>query len=86
MEGINCPNSASCQLIIRAGFTGDELLRSAYIRSYCEAPDQYWANCNRFVIKNALNFCPDFVLPDSSLTPDEVIARFDKELEGNPDQ
>jgi len=36
-----------------------------------------WLTCTRYITKSQLNFCPDFVLPDTDATPDEIIARFD---------
>jgi len=79
MEGINCPNITECNLVTVKGFTGDEIQQQQYIKNYCEAGNEMWGICTRFMVKKALNFCPDFVLPDTSMTPDEVIDKFDKE-------
>jgi hypothetical protein len=49
------------------------------MEDYCTAGRQHWGSCTRLVVKQALNFCPDFVLPDSQMTPDEVIEKFDED-------
>lgn len=79
MEAAKCPNFDSCQLVIRKGFIGDAIRRSEYMDSYCLAGSSKWEICSRFLTHKALNFCPDFVLPDSSMSPDEVIDQFDRD-------
>jgi hypothetical protein len=79
VEEINCPNFDVCKLVSTAGFTGDEARRLRYMETYCKAGERHWGSCTRLVVKKALNFCPDFVLPDTAMTPDEVIDRFDAE-------
>lgn len=79
MEGC-CPNKEVCKLYLEEGFTGNEDQRHTYIKSWCQSDETKWSKCKRFVVKEAIHFCPDFVLPDSVMTPDEVIEKFDKEL------
>lgn len=55
--------------------------REDYLELFCKSSGQNWNQCKRIKIKQALNLCPDFVLPDSEISPDEVIDRFDKENE-----
>jgi hypothetical protein len=38
-----------------------------------------WISCKRLTTKQELNFCPDFVLPDTDLTSDKIIDKFDNE-------
>jgi len=75
-----CPNLDVCKLFITTGFTGDEGLRKNYIQDYCHSKTNKWDNCKRWIVKNKFNFCPDFVLPDTDLTPDEIIDKFDQEV------
>jgi hypothetical protein len=49
------------------------------MKTYCTAGEASWSGCNRLTVKNAIHFCPDFVLPDSGMTADEAISRFDEE-------
>lgn len=77
----DCPNSDNCVLFSTTGFSGNEQQRLTYIEEWCNAGEQKWSTCNRYKVKKALNFCPDFVLPDDTLSPDEVIDRFDSENE-----
>lgn len=77
----DCPNFEVCDLVTIKGFGGNEKKRLHYLESYCTSKQLNWKHCSRLITKNTLNFCPDFVLPDSDMTPDEVIEKFDKELE-----
>lgn len=77
--GVSCPNIRECKLVVDKGFNVSELKRFIYIDNFCKSGGESWRDCTRFVIKSALNFCPDFILPDTDMTPDEVIDKFDEE-------
>ena len=74
---LNCPNITSCNLVLNIGPSGSKSKQEMYIQKYCNGQNKFWQNCTRYIVKNAINFCPDFVLPDSNMTPDEVIDKFD---------
>jgi hypothetical protein len=74
-----CPNINSCKLVNVNGFTGDESVRMKYMETYCRAGEQNWNTCSRYRVKKELNLCPDFVLPDSNMTLDEVMDRMEEE-------
>ena len=78
MEEMVCPNYEICRLVTIEGFSGDETRRQNYMKTYCVKGKENWSNCKRYIAKNALNFCPDFVLPDTTLTPDEIIDKFEE--------
>ncbi|MCB2221284.1 MAG: hypothetical protein KQI35_12875 [Bacteroidetes bacterium] len=73
-----CPNYDVCKLVTTEGFSGNEVRRQAYLTDFCHASESKWSNCSRYVTKKALNFCPDFVLPDTAMTLDEIIDKFDE--------
>lgn len=79
MDNSYCPNYSVCKLVIEPGFTGNESQRKKYIKEYCQADSSIWGYCKRLVVKNTINFCPDFVLPDTMLSIDEIIDKFDEE-------
>jgi hypothetical protein len=79
MEVVYCPNYSSCKLVTTIGFTGEEYTREQYIQDYCQADENKWKNCKRLMMKEQFHFCPDFVKPDTELTPDEIIDKFDNE-------
>ena len=79
MDNQYCPNYNVCKLVNEVGFTGNELQRKNYITEYCQENKAKWDICKRLIVKNTLNFCPDFVLPDTPLSTDEIIDKFDKE-------
>ncbi len=77
----NCPNMPTCFFVntMRAKMLVNN--HTDYIEKYCQGSFTAWSECTRYIVKNAINFCPDFVLPDSKMTPDEVITKFDEEME-----
>ncbi|MCF8368176.1 MAG: hypothetical protein K9G76_03980 [Bacteroidales bacterium] len=79
MEEPYCPNIRTCKLVNEEGFTGDEIQRKKYIEQYCFTENPKWFECKRYMTKSELNFCPDFVLPDTELSIDEIMDKFDNE-------
>jgi len=79
MEGPFCPSYDNCQLVFDKTIVKDEERRNAYISKYCKSENEKWETCKRLITKRELNFCPDFVIPDTLLTPDEIIDKFDTE-------
>jgi hypothetical protein len=55
-----------------------KLSRNEYIAIYCIVDDQHWKHCKRFLAKQNMGFCPDFVLPDTTLSIAEIIDKFDE--------
>jgi hypothetical protein len=51
------------------------------MNNYCTGPKSEWEKCKRYTTKAALGFCPDFVLPDTDLTLDQIIDKYDSENE-----
>jgi hypothetical protein len=78
MEEACCPNYDVCQLVQTASVVSDPQRRQFYLDAYCLRGNDAWEACKRYAAKNALNFCPDFVLPDSPLSPSEIIDHFDR--------
>lgn len=78
MTSDQCPNYIECALINKQLDLSDDIYK-VYINNYCCCDKGSWSECMRFRAKEKLNFCPDFVLPDSVMTIDEIIDRFDNE-------
>lgn len=76
-DPVCCPNIINCHLVLIPGFAGSKELQGNYVLSYCRSENENWKSCKRFIVKNTLNFCPDFVMPDTDLSPDEVLDKFD---------
>jgi hypothetical protein len=83
MEEPHCPNYNVCQLVHTAKIVSDPQKRQFYLDAYCHSTADTWSACKRFIVKNALNFCPDFVFPDSPLSPSEIIDQFDELSDGS---
>ncbi len=77
MEQI-CPNITTCNLVVRDDLGICEIDKKEYMTNYCNGDEKSWSVCTRYLTKKAINFCPDFVLPTSKMTPDEVIDKFDE--------
>jgi hypothetical protein len=72
-----CPNIDNCRLVNADDYKITKEARENYLKNYCKT--EIWGNCNRYNIKKEMNFCPDFVLPDSSLSIGEVMDKFDED-------
>jgi len=75
---MNCPKTEKCPL-----FNGNLLKRSeseiTYKKLYCSAGESKWKQCKRFMVSESTGKCPDFVMPNSTYTLEEIIARMKKE-------
>jgi len=79
MSDSDCPNFNTCKLVNSNEIILAKDVLDHYISEYCMNKNN-WRYCKRYITKNTLNFCPDFVLPDTRLTPDEIIEKFDNDL------
>jgi len=75
-----CTNYSTCQLVHTDSVVSDPATKHCYIQSYCTKDESTWKNCKRYITSGILNFCPDFVLPDSPLSPAEILDEFDTSL------
>ena len=80
MNSLNCPNYDDCKLINDTGFIISSSQKRSYVVYFCKSKNCDWQLCKRYIVKNTMHFCPDFVLPDSPLSADEIIDKFDKEI------
>jgi hypothetical protein len=80
MKAQYCPNYTNCKLVTGSSIVTDQKTKETYLEDYCRKNEKNWSQCKRYLTKIKLNFCPDFVLPDTNLTPDEIINKFDDEL------
>lgn len=78
MTDPDCPNMLSCKLVLDTGFIADTSLRERYIKLYCTKGGLRYSTCKRFITKEKIHFCPDFVMPDTIFTVDEIIERFEE--------
>jgi hypothetical protein len=74
-----CPNYTGCQIINIEGFISDPVKKDLFISVFCEAGKENWSQCKRYQTKNELNLCPDFVMPDSAYTTDEILDKLETE-------
>ena len=80
MKEYYCPNYKECRLVKASDFPVSVSEKDNFLERYCENEQKGWTNCKRFISKASLGFCPDFVLPDSDYSTDEIIDKFDNEI------
>jgi hypothetical protein len=72
-----CPNYGGCRLVKTEAVEPDDAKREQYLAEYCTA-DENWKNCVRYTTRRSLWICPDFVLPDSEMTEEEIYELYEK--------
>jgi len=73
-----CTNLQTCKFIIEEKNFTELTQRQYYLTNYYQNPDLNWKNCKRFLVKIELGFCPDFIIPESEMTLNEIIDTIDK--------
>lgn len=68
-----CPNYKACKIIVDLSFELEHNARTNYMKSYCENGEMAWSSCKRYLVKETWHICPDFVLPDTTHSPDEIL-------------
>lgn len=72
-----CPNYGGCRYVRVRDLEPDEAKWEATMAAYCYKEETF-VTCRRYIIRKALWICPDFVLPDSKFTEEEVADRYEK--------
>jgi len=72
-----CPNFDICRLVNADDYKIEKEARKTYLKQYCKSETDKWDYCKRYIVKEELNFCPDFVLPDMELSSMEIMDKFD---------
>lgn len=83
MEDPYCPNFSQCRLVQDDSFPIGSGSREHFIREYCRSEKEFWRSCKRWIMKNTFHVCPDFVVPDTQHSPEEILERFEQELNTN---
>ena len=69
-----CPKIGACNL-----FGGKlEIPEDSGIRYkcfYCLCDETRWSSCKRFILIDEIGFCPDFVMPNSLLSSEQIMSR-----------
>lgn len=74
-----CPNINTCRMVSTDQVIPDEKEKERYMNSWCRKSPDIWKECKRFETKKTLGFCPDFVKPDTPLSIDEIIDKFEED-------
>jgi len=79
MSAIICPNINTCRMVASTKVIPDGKEKDAYIETWCKNKDGRWNQCTRYNTKATLGFCPDFVLPNTDLSIEEIVDKFEEE-------
>lgn len=80
-----CPNFQTCRLVTTSEVVDDMEKKEEYINKYCHSYHEDWLACKRYITKEALQLCPDFVLPDTQMTVNDILDKWDEEIEKSLD-
>ncbi len=73
-----CTLCSQCELF-RGQINLTEDVRIMYKYHYCLSQTSRWKECKRFVFKNLNHICPDFVMPNSLMSIDQIWHKMQKE-------
>ncbi|MFN3555336.1 MAG: hypothetical protein ACK4VN_05160 [Bacteroidales bacterium] len=69
-----CPRCGDCALF-KGKIQMSEDIRLRYTCNYCLGSSAPWEACKRFQMMEMAGFCPDFLMPNSLLSADQVKSR-----------
>ena len=81
MSNNYCPNINTCRMVSTSIVIPDDKKREEYLELWCRKNEEVWGICTRFKTKKSLGFCPDFVIPETALSVDEIVDKFEEENE-----
>ena len=70
-----CPNAQNCPLFLGM-LAGKEMFTEFYRSTYCEGGEEKHKKCKRFIIKSIYGKCPPDLLPNSSLSIEKIVKRY----------
>ena len=79
MSAEQCPNINSCRMVSTDMVVPDEKKKEEFMDNWCRKDEEVWGKCKRFHTKKSLGFCPDFVVPDTTLSIDEIVDKFEED-------
>lgn len=69
-----CPKTEKCPLF-NGLLTEKPETANIYRESYCTAGEKMYESCKRYIVSELIGSCPDFVMPNSSLTPEDIAEK-----------
>lgn len=68
-----CKNYEKCP-IYTGVLLGKEFTARSYRMQFCDAGEQGWSTCKRYLVKEKCGKCPPDLLPNSFKSVDEIIS------------
>ncbi len=70
-----CPNAENCPIF--TGLLSDKVMTSkSYKRQYCEAGEEKWSTCKRYLVKQKYGKCPPDLLPNSMKSVEDIGMKY----------
>ena len=71
----NCPGTAQCP-IFNGILENKAMTAKSYRLQFCEADETKWSRCKRFMTKKHFGKCPSDLLPNSSLSLEQIGVKY----------
>lgn len=73
MDNAKCPNTEKCPIF--TGILKGTEFTGTYKKLYCLNGEKGRNNCKRFQVAQIMGKCPPNVLPNSTMTIDEIVSK-----------
>lgn len=71
----DCPGVQQCPIF--SGVLKDKSMTAkSYQRLFCSAGEERWITCKRFMTKQRFGKCPSDLLPNSSLSIEQIAVKY----------
>ena len=71
-----CLNAEKCPLFLGL-LAGKETFTNFYKSTFCEAGVKKYKKCKRYIIKEMYGKCPPDLLPNTSLSIEQIVKKYD---------
>lgn len=78
MDNIYCFKRETCKLFSK-NLLKRKQSEEVYKSLYCNTKSN-WKNCKRYLVSKEIGTCPDFVMPNSSYTVEDIISKCKRKL------
>jgi hypothetical protein len=69
----NCKNYKNCP-IYSGILKGRTFTTAAYRKQFCEAGEEGWKKCKRFLVKERTGKCPPDLLPNATQNVEQIVS------------
>lgn len=70
-----CPNATTC-VLYTGMLAGKDMFIDFYKSTYCNTDETVYKTCKRYIIKDIYGKCPPDLLPNSSLSTEQIAEKY----------